>query len=481
MSAFLEFMDKGALARGIVKIAALVLKTVFPQDAYIRLRQFYKFTFCKKEILMTQNYALEISRQPKKEKITLVFVIWMESMWNSLRSVYEKAAQDSRFEAYIIAQPHTSNREGKINQNPAYDFLAPLYKNVIPACKDGKWFDVRTVHPDYVFYTYPYSSFYHENYTPESVRKVAKVCLIQYGFNIEDNAIFDHMYNFLFSKNVAMHFVCCKTALEHLNRYYKHSKKEYPKIVNLGFPRFDLVKRTVPEENMVKPCVLWTPRWTSPMQRNYDSGSSFLAYHQSFLGFAASHAECSFIVRPHPLMFQNFLAEGLMTQDEIDSFHRECERLGNVSVDESADYLKSVNSADIFITDLSSLIVEFFVTGKPVIFCAKAGKTFNAEAKRMDSVLYHALSWHEVESLLLALFSGHDELKSRRAGVIRDFVPQNGSNENPIAESILDYSGRSQISSGVSLSGRGRSLSRLWSPYSLPAFSRLSITVLLRW
>lgn len=423
-----------------LRMLAGIVRRIMPENMYLKTSLFLHFRLFRKEIQLTQEYARQISMKPRKDRITAVFVIWAESMWNSLCSVYEHMNQDERFATYIIAQPHITDRMGKENQNPCFAFLSALYGNVINAYTDGVWFDLTSLNPDYVFYTYPYISCYCEAYNPENVRKYAKVCLIQYGFNLLGNAMFTHGYNFLFSKNVAIQFVSCVSARKKLGKYYGKIEGEYPRIECLGFPRFDLVeRRDLPplkiEPYSHKPCVLWTPRWSAPSERTYDTGSSFLAYRKDFLAFAESHKGVSFIIRPHPLMFQNFIARGIMSQSEVGAFRLQCAALGNVTIDESADYLVSIGKASIFLADLSSLLAEFFVTGKPVIFCAE-GKDFIPEAKIMDSALYHAKSWDAAESLLTKLLSGEDKMCEIRLAAIREFLPQKSGTS---AESILSF------------------------------------------
>ena len=418
---------------------AAIAKKMIPESIYSTLRSFLNFRLYRKEIMLTQKYALQISEKPKKDRITIVFIIWAESMWNSLRSVYEMAKQDERFDAYILAQPHITDRMGKENQNPCFDFLSALYKNVIDARADDGWFDLASLNPDYVFYTYPYTQYYCEAYNPANVRKYAKVCLIQYGYNLLKNATFDTTYNAFFSKNVAIQFVSCNSAYRKLSRCYGMKKvinRGYPKITNLGFPRFDLVAKV--RQDSCKPCVLWTPRWwVVSSGRSYNDGSKFLLFYKDFLRFATAHEDVAFIIRPHPLMFQNFLAKGIMTQSEIDEFREQCASLGNITIDENSDYQNSINKASIFLADISSLLVEFFVTGKPVIFCAD-GKNFLPEAKAMDSALslYHAKNWSEVEMLLDKLLMGNDEMKECRISAIQDFLPQKSMTA---ADAILGY------------------------------------------
>ena len=50
-------------------------------------------------------------------------------------------------------------------------------------------------------------------------------------------------------------------------------------------------------------------------------GSSFLKYKSIFFSIADEHPEISILVRPHPLMFNNFIHTGLMTEEEVKEYN----------------------------------------------------------------------------------------------------------------------------------------------------------------
>ena len=159
-------------------IFAAIAKKMIAESIYSILLSFLNFRLYRKKIMLTQKYALQISENPNEDRITVVFLIWAESMWNSLRSVYEMAKQDERFDAYILAQLHITDRIGKENQNPCFDFLSTLYKNVIDARADNGWFDLASLNPDY---------------TPNTTVRLAilrmlgntrKYALSNYGYNL---------------------------------------------------------------------------------------------------------------------------------------------------------------------------------------------------------------------------------------------------------------------------------------------------------
>ena len=85
--------------------------------------------------------------------------------------------------------------------------------------------------------------------------------------------------------------------------------------------------------------------------------------------FIKSNKQYSLIFRPHPLLFQNFLATGELTQEAFSSLIKDIEDTPNIYLDESGDYLDSFNKSNMLITDTSGLIIDYYLTGKPIIFC----------------------------------------------------------------------------------------------------------------
>ena len=62
--------------------------------------------------------------------------------------------------------------------------------------------------------------------------------------------------------------------------------------------------------------ILWTPRWTT---QERIGGSHFFEYKDLFLEFAEKYGseELKFAIRPHPLMFDHFVTEGQMTEQDV--------------------------------------------------------------------------------------------------------------------------------------------------------------------
>lgn len=411
-----------------------VLKLFLSKQKSFQAMFLCDYFFGRKDVQYTVNCINEINKKPKQKKIKVVFICWMTEMWSSLRTVYEELQKNPGFDVYILAQPHTTDIKYMKDQNPAYEFLSGLYgkKRVINAFEKKSWFDLKAFNPDYVFYSYPYEIYYYEGYMSCEVRKFAKVCLIQYAYNFETDATFCASHNFTFLKNVSIHFVADNTIKHALEKVLKNKKSNYPKIINFGYPRFDLLESI--KKIKGKKTVLWTPRWTSP-DRKLNKQSHFLSYYKKLLEFASMHSDINFIIRPHPLMFGNFLQKGVMTETEINDFKTQCKKMKNVELDESADYIPSISKASVIISDFTGLLAEYFIIGKPIIYC-DGNRGFSREALILDSSLYHEDSWEKIEERLNKLLSGKDDMEKFRKEALKQFLP-NGKGQT--SKKIVDF------------------------------------------
>lgn len=389
--------------------------------------------YAQKEINVTRKYSEELGKNHKNEKIVMLFIIYMPEAFPSLKSICDEALKDDKYNVFILAQPHISNQQGLQMQNPAYDYLKKIYKNVINAYENNKWFDIKTLNPNYVFYTRPYISHYYKAYQPSVVRQFSKVCYHAYSFDMDNTADFYEVYNYPFISNVTFVFNSAESSKKKVQRMVK-SKGLYPQVLNLGFTRFDLLQNEINQNNNYseKQTVLWIPRWTAQKKQGKKQGH-FFQYVNSFFEFAQEHTNVDFIIRPHPLMFANFINLGLCTQNDIDNLYVKCKQLGNISIDTEKDYFPSLRKATIMLADYSALIVEFFVMGKPIIYCDN-GKTFNYETKRIDSVLYHAKKWIDIENNLIKLLDNKDEMKNQRLNEVKVLMK-----EENVGKKIIDF------------------------------------------
>ena len=122
-----------------------------------------------------------------------------------------------------------------------------------------------------------------------------------------------------------------------------------------------------------------------------------------------------------------------MSKEEVELYKKTLNKMENISLDNNKDYLIGFQESDILVTDFSSLIIEYFMMGKPIIYCG------NLEAlpfKELRDNVYLANQWKDVIDVLEKLKRGIDPLKSRRLLVSKKLrVVENGT----IGKAIIQY------------------------------------------
>ena len=98
-------------------------------------------------------------------------------------------------------------------------------------------------------------------------------------------------------------------------------------------------------------------------------GSNFFRYINSILNLIEKNKDILFVIRPHPLMFNNFIKTKEMSLEDVQQFHKFCNEKDNVILDESKEYSKLFWNSDFLITDASGIVPEYFMTEKPIMYC----------------------------------------------------------------------------------------------------------------
>ncbi len=386
--------------------------------------------------------AISAFKTKKRQAPRIIFIIQFPEVWNSVRTIYEEAySQGMKPILLCIPKPfdngvgeYSINKEGK---NDAFDFFNQLGINALNSYdeKNMTWMDLQSLSPDYVIYSRPYNNQYPKKYQSSEVCKYAKVCYVPYAFSQTDGTLFETTFNTKFISTVYMTFVPSRIRLDDCRKkfviqYWLKTNQ----FVYCGFPRFDLlVRKEFGKQTHAKDqrTIAWLPRWI------VDDGvenkkSNFFKYCDDFIRYMEEHQEKQLIIRPHPLMFESIIENGIMKEVEVEQLKARLLSHDNIRIDTDKDYLPTLRDSDILVADFTSLLIEYFVTGKPIIYCDTA-EEFNADAQLMDSTLYHAKNWKELEGLLS---QSEDVMYSKREQVIDYLMPPNAGH---IGRDILSY------------------------------------------
>lgn len=364
----------------------------------------------------------------KKMPIRVAFIAQMTEIWDKEEAVFEYMKKDSRFDVTILAVPPYD----MINKTVTYDysdnyFLSTYPIHAVKAFQNGKWIDLKDQY-DYVFFQRPYDSYLPEQLRSRNVSKYSKCCYIPYGFSGSVN-FNEGNTNRRFFRNMYFCFVETQYMANLLKKKFPLSKN-LRHFECLGYPA--LIPYFSMHNKRLYNSVLWTPRWSFDKKIG---GSTFLENKDILLKLSNNENKGKLVFRPHPLLFGELISKGIMSQDEIDNYKNKMDSAG-IIYDSGTPILKAIEDADILITDFSSIIIQFFLTGKPLIYC-DGGLILNEFFMELSDGFYIAHNETEVIKYVELLLSGNDYKYQIRQEIIKKYTDLHISSTEKIVERIV--------------------------------------------
>lgn len=217
------------------------------------------------------------------------------------------------------------------------------------------------LHPDIVFYQHPYTHLKEE--MPGEVAKYALTCYVpyyipNYGSIANDSQLLLHRQLWCYfcqTKTLAQAFTAAKP-------WFKRSTI----FVGSGHPMLDcyhLNDDPIDEH----PYVIYAPHWafSYPGHDNFENFSTFPQNGKLILEYALKHPEIKWAFKPHPTLKAMLKRSKLMSDDEIDSYYKAWERIGEACYD--GNYVSLFMRSRAMITDCASFLSEYPCTGMPLI------------------------------------------------------------------------------------------------------------------
>lgn len=381
---------------------------------------------------------LKIKKLICHKKIKVYFLVQYKAGCSKIKDVIKAMERDTNTEIKVIAFPEDINEFPK-NKDLLF-WKQQLGDIVIDSIQNNQWFNLKNKKPDYVFIQRPYDNYLPEEYHKKELSKYTKICYIPYGYSLAD--IFDVTMTREDMKYLHIIFAENIEANKYYNKLIKSiddNKKRYS--VSLGYPILDRIKKeTENNGSMFKRIkgkdslnILWTPRWTTD-KNIYET--SFFTYKDTLIDYCKNDKKISLVFRPHPLTFQNFIEKKLMTKKEINDYLLKFK--DNLIYDDSKEYIETFKDTDVLITDFSSILPEYFLFNKPIIYTQKQnGKNKeNNILKKMKKSFYLADNMRDIKNILENLKKGIDPLKEKREKIKKELFKEN---DGDVSNKIVQY------------------------------------------
>ncbi len=413
-------------------------KTMRNDVRAVILNQYPSVNYTDKEI---SNFWLARQAQwrYKHKKIRVVFIVQSRITCDKFLPVYEamKAREDITPFLFLHSDTKYKHSENSWNyfRNRYPDDV--IYDNcTLP--------DLRQLNPDYVFLSNPYE--YRRAFPSvriEDIITFAKVCVISYGTTLAYSFINRLLDDFpKFYRNIYLLFCSGESVKVTLTeRFSINAELNRQHFEFAGYPALKAYYG-LEKTPSTKKRVLWTPRWTPG--GHYEAitgGSHFLQYKDKFISLAKRYGDnAEFYFRPHMNLFRELVKSGDMTKEEVLAYKKNLKNANIVRHTNLSDMDKAVRNIDIFLADYSSMLIEFFLTGRPVIYCEYPKAVPLPEYKEMFAAMYIAHSWDDVQRRLDELVAGNDPLFEKRQEIAKKIYElHKDATENIVDRVVQDF------------------------------------------
>ncbi len=400
------------------------IKKTSPQPLIDAGRSFIQF-----KTSAIANYRLRrIGKQNKEKtkKAKVGFIVQMPEIWDKEAPVFEEMLSDERCDAFLIVVPPYNLVRSQIdNYGMELAFFKQRYSEsrIIQAYQDENWIELQHCGFDYIFFQRCYEHYLPKIYHASSVIKYAKTCYIPYCFHaLDDDASY---YRNAFFANLYLFFCCSE------QQQKKQKPSKFKKCVFLGFPALTGIERSYHSDRTQT--VLWTPRWTNDDAKEA-GGSNFIKYMDSMMNLKDGNDNIQLVFRPHPLAFSNAIKTGIMSEEQVDEYKQKALDKGIV-FDTNAYAEDTFKETDILVTDFSSIVIMYMLSGKPFIYCSSTDVRFSETYKRVIECAYVAKDFSEIEMHIKHLINGVDPLKEKRLELAKSLREKH----RDAAKRIVDY------------------------------------------
>lgn len=387
-------------------------------------------------------------KKPKNRKIRVGFIVQYIPAWNKSEPLYKLLRSDDRFETFLLCVQNGIKdgilQEKSCQVNDVYDwFIEQGYDEAVNTYEGNeKWLDLNKLNLDYIFYPRPYNSFMPRQYWSRYVSKYTKICSIMYAVT-NSTDVYDTLLNRDFFRNVSFYFAETEEAREWCMRKYSFAHKiGYIKTICAGITSISQIsadacgKSSSWNFSKSKFRILWTPRWTTDFKVG---GSNFFTYKDEMVKYAVDNPQVDILIRPHPLMFDHFAETGEFTIQERNAYFRTIDSLPNIDIDKQREYGSTFWESNVLVGDNSGILIEYLVTGKPLIFCkTNFYLTPSAIMKKIMKCSYVVDNKEELFDCLKKLQCGEDTLRDERVAFAKALIAESEQSVGKIRDVFIE-------------------------------------------
>ena len=331
----------------------------------------------RRHVIKIEN---SVKNELKPNRIEMAFLSYKASMSDSLESIYLAAKADPNCDAFWIPIPYYDRKPDRSFATMHYE--GPECYGADFECTDWQSYDIETRRPDAIFTFNPYDAgnlvtSVHPDFYCERLRNFTEMLVYVPYFVSGDNVVghFCTLAGCVFAHKTMLQSEKTRDYYirEFKNAYADRYGKAEEKFVALGSPKFDKIinsKRdsfTLPDE--------WVKIISDRKVVFYNSSvGAILAGNEKYL-HKVKHVMKTFrerddVVlwwRPHPLNEATYASMRPLLFGEYERIVEEYQTAKWGIFDDTVDLHRAITFSDAYYGDVSSLLMMYAATGKPVL------------------------------------------------------------------------------------------------------------------
>ena len=317
--------------------------------------------------LMNRIFKMTVENIRRKDKIKVGFYFDFSAHWCN-DDLYNVFAKDERFDP-VVFMPVDGWYNNQFDKNDFQKDAKKFKARGLNVCdKNRASFD--TPMEGILFRFRPY---------PEFIPPAFKLA----NLKLKETLVINFPYSFVlgtYLSSLPLYNVSWKVFFNsfiELEKFRTSTRFEMPRGVYSGYTKLDVFfKKDAKLEfdwKMTRPDakkIIWAPHWS--MDVPFGGSSTFHWNYKFMYEFAKAHPEISWVVKPHPQLFQRAISIRLFPSNEaLNEYLQKWNELPNAQVYTGAYYQAIFATSDGMILDSMSFIAEYQYVNKPMIFLTK--------------------------------------------------------------------------------------------------------------
>ena len=366
------------------------------------------------DIVSRLNYKRKIAEivERKDKPIRVMFLVFDYNQW-FLSKLYFSMRADNDFKVLpIVVLPNELKSENLATEEAIKYFNSQGIECVEGIESDtGEAVIIKALKPDLIIYQQP--PFLKSDYTPTKLSEIALTCFVEPSFETRKT---EHFNGFI------------KDRLNNTWQTYSANQYSLKPFKNVTVAGFTMYEKYGQETNQSFENLWNTPSsvennrivYIPSFILNDTFNSTKFKEQQSFMyDYISTHPQYSFVVIPDMKYKQQCLDNKIMTEEEYNNYFIKLNALPNVNLSEYSYAIDVFKTSNVLVTDSLTTAVNYFPTGKPIIFINNKHKntTFNGIGEKIFKTFYKLSSKDAIDIVLedLLLAQNDYNLKQRFA------------------------------------------------------------------